>query len=105
MGGSINKSFRNLDCRSVIEKKLYKKNYNEDLKKDGIEVIENNQDEIYNAVTEILFNETKDKINNDEEFEVLEKFKIFYKEHFKLDNINLNVSQYFLKNNKDLFFV
>ncbi len=94
-----------INYRSVIEKKLYKKNYNEDLKKDGIEVIENNQDEIYNAVTEILFNETKDKINNDEEFEVLEKFKIFYKEHFKLDNINLNVSQYFLKNNKDLFFV
>lgn len=94
-----------LNFRTVIEKKLYQKNYNEDLISDGIEVIENSEDEIYNAIIEILFNKKEDKIDKNDDHKILKKFMIFYNEHFKLNNVELKVSEYYLKMNRELFII
>ena len=94
-----------LSFKDVIEKKLYELNYKEDLISNGWDIVENSEDEIFNAIYEILFN----KINNSEEIneknKILKEFSEFYKNQFNLENINIKVSDYFFKNNKQLFYL
>ena len=94
-----------LSFKNVIEKKLYNLNYNEDLISSGINIIENTEDEIFNAIDEILFNKSIIEIDMDEKKKILSDFSEFYKNYFKVDSINIKVSDYFFKNNKTLFYL
>jgi putative glycosyltransferase (TIGR04372 family) len=91
--------------KTVIESKLYEKKYNEDLLKLGVELVDNDEEEIFQAVEETLFNKIYNDENEIEKNKILNDFFNFYKNYFKTKNINLKVSNYFFKTNKNLFYL
>ena len=97
-----------LSYKNVIEKKLCSMHYEKDLGKKGYELIENSEDEIFNASLEVI-NEL-DKKNGEEitDFEynkILSNFFNFYEKYFNQKLPYLNISKNFLKKNSQLFLV
>ena len=97
-----------LSYKNVIEKKLFSMHYEKDLGKKGYELIENSEDEIFNASLEVI-NEL-DKKNGEEitDFEynkILSNFFNFYEKYFNQKLPYLNISKNFLKKNSQLFLV